>query len=58
MSKKQLELNIQGMTCDSCAVHVEKAIRGIPGVTEVRVPGWKSGRALVTVTDEVNPSAL
>ncbi len=58
MSKKQLELNVQGMTCDSCAVHVEKAIRGIPGVTEVRVPGWKSGRALVTVTDKVNPSAL
>jgi len=35
------------MTCDSCAVHVAKALRGVKGVAEAHVPGWASGRATV-----------
>jgi copper chaperone CopZ len=32
-----LEVGIVGMTCDNCAGRVEKALRGISGVNEVRV---------------------
>jgi copper chaperone CopZ len=28
---------VQGMTCGGCAKHVEKALRSVPGVTEVAV---------------------
>ncbi|MCD7988611.1 MAG: HAD-IC family P-type ATPase, partial [Klebsiella quasipneumoniae] len=33
---KQL-FQITGMTCSACSSHVEKAVRGVPGVTEVSV---------------------
>lgn len=28
---------VNGMTCGGCARHVEKALRGVPGVTQVAV---------------------
>ncbi len=32
-----LEMGVEGMTCDHCAGRVEKALRGVAGVQEVRV---------------------
>ena len=32
-----LVLNIGGMTCASCVIHVEKALRGVPGVLDASV---------------------
>ncbi|MGN6644117.1 MAG: heavy-metal-associated domain-containing protein [Verrucomicrobiota bacterium] len=31
------EIGILGMTCDKCVMRVEKALRGVDGVKEVRV---------------------
>jgi copper chaperone CopZ len=41
------DIGISGMTCDNCVRRVEEALRGVKGVTEVRVdrPG-----AMATVT--------
>ncbi|KKL85167.1 hypothetical protein LCGC14_1957430 [marine sediment metagenome] len=48
----EIDLEVSGMTCDSCALYVTKALRGVEGVIEVNVPGWKSGRAkLIAETD-------
>lgn len=60
MTKKveKLELEIRGMTCDSCAIHVEKALKSVPGVKEVKVPGWDSGQAEVIVEGPLDPQAL
>jgi mercuric reductase len=55
---KRLEFDIQGMTCDSCALHVEKALKSVPGVTSAAVPGWQSGQAMVTVEGEIDSLAL
>jgi Cu+-exporting ATPase len=41
------DIGIQGMTCDNCVQRVEKALRGVNGVTEVRV---NRGAAQATVT--------
>lgn len=30
-------LEIQGMTCESCAAHVQKALRQVPGVAQAKV---------------------
>ncbi len=30
-------LSISGMTCNGCVRHVDKALRGVPGVTAVEV---------------------
>ncbi len=58
MKTQRIELEIQGMTCDSCAVHVEKALRSVPGVEAVGVPGWESGRARVVAAPGVAPADL
>lgn len=56
---EQLELTVHGMTCDSCAVHVEKALQSVAGVEEARVPGgWQSGRATVKAGSSVTAEAL
>jgi Cu+-exporting ATPase len=31
------EYDVTGMTCSSCAIHVEKSVRSVPGVTDVQV---------------------
>ena len=31
------QYNVTGMSCAACSAHVEKAVRGVPGVTEVMV---------------------
>ncbi len=54
----QIELDVRGMTCDSCAVHVEEALKSVEGVTEAEVPGWQSARATVHVESAVDGEAL
>ncbi len=44
----QVRLDVQGMTCDGCAAHVEQALRGVAGVEEAKVPSWRGGQATVT----------
>lgn len=56
--KTKIELNIEGMTCDSCAAHVERALKSVPGVATVNVPGWESGRASVNTSTDVNIAEL
>ena len=46
------------MSCDSCAHHVEAALGKVPGVVNVVVPGWQSGKALVVLEFEVAPDTL
>ncbi len=54
----QVTLDVQGMTCDGCAAHVEKALRGVAGVEEAKVPNWRGGRATVTAGAAVGDEAL
>ena len=54
----QVTLDVQGMTCDGCAAHVEKALRGVTGVEDVKVPGWRAGRATVVAGAQVTNEAL
>lgn len=56
--QKQLEFDVQGMTCASCAQHVQRALKKVPGVIEANVPGWESGQASVKVEEAVNPADL
>ncbi|MFV1949056.1 MAG: mercury(II) reductase [Anaerolineales bacterium] len=58
MSDKKIEFDVRGMTCDSCAAHVEKALNNIPGASEAQVPGWESGTATVQVENGVNTDDL
>jgi len=55
---EQLEFDIRGMTCDSCALHVERALKKVSGVREAEVPGWESGRASVLLEEDVDSQAL
>ncbi|MBI3910821.1 MAG: cation transporter [Armatimonadetes bacterium] len=55
---EELDLTVRGMTCDSCAVHVAKALKSVPGVKSVDVPGWQSARAVVTADGGLSADAL
>lgn len=54
----EITLDVRGMTCDSCAMHVTKALHLVPGVKDVDVPGWQSAQATVKVSDNVSSEAL
>ena len=53
--KKQLK--IDGMMCDHCRAHVEKALSVLPGVTAVAVD-LAAGTATVTLASPVEDTAL
>jgi mercuric reductase len=55
---EQLELAVQGMTCDACARHVTKALQQVEGVVEAAVSGWQSEQATVKATPDVSAQAL
>ena len=42
-----VKLSIEGMTCDSCVVHVRKALTDIKGVVAVRTLDLATGNAVV-----------
>ncbi|MEW5985268.1 MAG: mercury(II) reductase [Chloroflexota bacterium] len=56
--RDELELIVKGMTCHSCALHVEKALQRVDGVEAAAVPGWESGKAMVTAVAGVSAEAL
>jgi len=56
--QKTIQLEVRGMTCDSCAVHVRRALESVPGVWRADVPGWQSARATVKAAPGVSDEAL
>ncbi|MCL7454264.1 MAG: mercury(II) reductase [Anaerolineae bacterium] len=62
MSEKQteqrMELEVRGMTCDACALHVTRALQGVEGVLQVNVPGWTSGQAFLSAQPDVDEAQL
>src|SRR3990172_6493243 len=58
MHAERFELEVRGMTCESCALHVEKALATAPGGKEVSVPGWRSARATLVAEGEVTADDL
>ena len=50
-------LEITGMTCDSCASHVEKALLGVPGIRTAEV-SYRQGTARVSAEKALDPAAL
>jgi len=49
--RKKIELDVRGMTCDTCQNHVEKALKRVAGVETVEIPGWHSNEAFVIVEE-------
>jgi copper chaperone CopZ len=49
-STQQFTLNVQGMTCRSCAAHVQRALAGVSGVEAANVD-LPAKTAVVTGSD-------
>ncbi len=58
MRTEQVELRISGMTCEGCAEHVRRALKGVAGAYDVEVPGWQGGRAELVVDESVTDDTL
>lgn len=54
---KQLELNIEGMTCGHCAMSVTKELSKLAGAAEVKVDP-QAGKATLTVDDSVTAESV
>lgn len=54
----QVMLDVQGMTCDGCARHVERGLLAVSGVVEATVPTWQAGRATVIAGEGVSDEKL
>ena len=50
-SEENVEIPIEGMTCQNCVRHVETVLRATDGVTEVEIT-LEPGRAVVTGSAE------
>lgn len=57
-TEQRMELEVRGMTCDACALHVTRALQGVEGVLEVNVPGWASGQAFLSARPDVDEAQL
>lgn len=61
-TQQELTLDIQGMTCQACALHVTQALEQVTGITSVDIPDWsaKQGtvRAAAGVADETVADAV
>jgi mercuric reductase len=58
VTEEEITMNVRGMTCDSCVIHVEEALKSVKGVTEAEVLGWESGQATVRAEASVTAEAL
>lgn len=60
--RQQIILQVEGMTCDACAAHVQEALSALEGVGEVQLPSWRDGTAEVLaeagLADETLVSAV
>lgn len=55
---KTITLDVEGMTCDLCAVAVEKSLKKIDGVKKAEA-SYKEGKAIVEYDEaKTNPQAL
>lgn len=54
---KNIALDILGMTCEHCAVTVQKALRNVPGVQDARV-SFSQGRAEIDLAADVPTTSL
>lgn len=55
---QEITLDVRGMTCASCAMHVSRALGKVSGVSEVEVPGWQSGQATLRAEGNVSNEML
>ena len=56
--EEQIEMAISGMTCEGCAEHVRRALKGVAGAYDVELPGWQGGRASLVVDEGVTDDTL
>ena len=56
MSRRELALPVQGMTCASCVAHVEEALREVPGVLSVAVNLATERATLVYEEEKAGPA--
>ena len=40
--RQNISLQIEGMTCDTCATHLRKALSAVAGVSTVDLPDWRA----------------
>lgn len=53
-----IELDIEGMTCGSCARHATDALEAVPGVEQARIDDWRSGQAVLTAAESTDVDRL
>lgn len=56
--QEKIKIDIRGMTCPSCEVHVANAIKSVEGVLSVEIPGWESSEAEVVAEQGIDAKSF
>ncbi|UJG40315.1 MAG: mercury(II) reductase [Candidatus Heimdallarchaeum aukensis] len=56
--EEKIELEIQGMSCASCELHVKKALSKLDGINNVHVSKWEEGKAEVITSKIINDETI
>jgi copper chaperone CopZ len=57
IESKQIELKINGMSCEHCEMRIKKALESVEGVQSVKAD-YKTGVAVVQADDSVSKESL
>ena len=52
-----MKINVKGMMCEHCEMHVKKALEAIDGITSA-APSHKSGTVTIETSKEVDEAAI
>ncbi len=55
--EKELEFNVEGMTCGNCVAHVKKAVEEINGVEAAQV-SLEEKKVKIRTNGQVNPAQI
>jgi P-type Cu+ transporter len=57
-AERQVDLTVYDMVCASCAVAVDKALRGLPGIRGVTVERTRNRAVILYESTQVTPARM
>ncbi|MHA1866164.1 MAG: heavy-metal-associated domain-containing protein [Candidatus Heimdallarchaeaceae archaeon] len=56
--EEKIKLEIQGMSCKSCELHIKKALSKLKGINNVYVSKWEEGKAEIITSKIINDETI
>ncbi len=54
----KITAKVTGMTCEHCVLTVQKAVRSVQGVIDIKIDNWRSGSTVIEAGETVSPAVI